>query len=96
MSNEPKASAVTPTTALTPSSEVAATSVASLTLLQIEESRRPNPSTVCEVCPASVWMATPKAVKCFCRVMRVITWETHDPNTLTHCDGLQIAQEMQG
>src|SRR5258708_1944454 len=37
--------------------------IVTLTLASIDPARRPNPSTVCEVGPAAVWMATPRDVK---------------------------------
>jgi hypothetical protein len=40
-----------------------------------------------------VWFATPKEVKCFCRVMHLITWSTAEPGELTNCDGLALASE---
>src|SRR5476651_336349 len=67
--------------------------IGSLTLSRLDKKRRPNPSTVCEICPASVWLASPKEVKCFCRIMHVISWSTDEPNQLTDCDGLLIASE---
>ena len=69
--------------------------IGSLTLSQLPKERRPKPSTVCEVCPASVWFASPKEVKCFCRVMHLISWSTAEPNELTHCDGLALASEAE-
>ncbi len=69
--------------------------IVTLTLASIDPARRPNPSTVCEVCPAAVWMATPRDVKCFCRLMHYWSWETSKPNELTHCDGLAIASEKE-
>ena len=69
--------------------------IVTLTLASIDPARRPDPSTVCEVCPAAVWMATPRDVKCFCRLMHYWSWETSKPNELTHCDGLAIASEKE-
>ena len=63
------------------------------TLEVLEPSRRPRPSTVCERCPASLWFASPDEVKCYCRVMHLLVWTTKEPNQLTHCDGLDLAQE---
>jgi hypothetical protein len=40
-------------------------------------------------------MATPRDVKCFCRLMHYWSWETSKPNELTHCDGLAIASERE-
>lgn len=57
------------------------------TLAALEASRRPHPGTVCEVCPNSVWFASPAEVKCYCRVMFLITWSSAEPHQITHCDG---------
>jgi hypothetical protein len=67
--------------------------ITTLTLASIDPARRPDPHTVCEVCPAAVWMATPRDVKCFCRLMHYWSWETTKPTELTNCDGLAIASE---
>jgi hypothetical protein len=69
--------------------------ITTLTLASIDPAYRPNPHTVCEVCPAAVWMATPHDVKCFCRLMHYWSWETSKPTELTHCDGLAIAAERE-
>jgi len=71
------------------------TGVVALTLMQIDPSRRPNPQTVCEVCPSAVWMATPREVKSYCRLIHYWSWESSKPNELTHCDGLAISLERE-
>jgi hypothetical protein len=68
--------------------------IGSLVLSRLEKERRPKVSTVCEFCPASVWMASPKEVKCYCRIMHVISWISSEPNPLTDCDGLLIASQQ--
>lgn len=73
----------------------AGTGVVALTLMQIDPLRRPNPQTVCEVCPSAVWMATPREVKCYCRLIHYWSWESGKPNELTHCDGLAISLEQE-
>lgn len=67
--------------------------IGSPTLENIPKDRRPNPSTVCEVCPASMWFATPTEVKCYCKEMYLITWSTSEPGPLTSCDGMIRAME---
>lgn len=69
--------------------------IVTMTLSSIDPGRRPNPSTVCEVCPAGVWMAAPREVKCYCRILHMFTWKTTEPTELTHCDGLAIAMERE-
>ena len=66
---------------------------ASLTLAGLDASRRPPTKTVCETCPNSVWFASPQELKCYCRVMFLVTWSTQEPNQLTLCDGIAIGQE---
>ena len=60
-----------------------------------EENRRPKASTVCEHCPNSVWFASPAEVKCYCRVMFLVTWSSKEPNQITHCDGEFLGQEQE-
>ena len=66
---------------------------ASPTLQGLDASRRPRVKTVCESCPNSVWFTSPAEVKCYCRVMFLITWSSKDPQTLTACDGVFLGQE---
>jgi len=65
--------------------------VGSTTLSQLPDSRRPEPSTVCQECPASMWYAMAASVKCYCRIMHLISWSTEEPVAMTHCDGIAIA-----
>ena len=69
--------------------------IVTMTLSSIDPGRRPNPSTVCEVCPAGVWMAAPREVKCYCRILHMFTWKTTEPTELTRCDGSAIAMERE-
>jgi hypothetical protein len=39
-------------------------------------------------------MATPAEVKCYCRIMHVISWKTSEPEPLMDCDGLLIASQQ--
>ena len=63
------------------------------TLAALAESRRPKDITVCEACPNSVWFASTVEVKCYCRVMFLVTWSSKEPNQLTHCDGQFLGQD---
>lgn len=64
------------------------------TLQSLEATRRPQAATVCEACPNSVWFTTPTEVKCYCRVMYLITWTNKEPTQFTGCDGQYIGQEQ--
>lgn len=70
-----------------------ADSPASPTLAALDESRRPKARTVCEGCPNSVWFSSPTEVKCYCRVMFLVTWSNKEPNQITGCDGIFLGQE---
>ena len=63
------------------------------TLEALDINRRPALKTVCETCPNSMWFSSPLEVKCYCRVMYLVTWSTQDPNVITNCDGTFIGQE---
>ena len=63
---------------------------ASPTLAALDKSRRPPPEVVCATCPNSVWFASPAEVKCYCRVMFLVTWSTAEPNQITLCDGVTM------
>lgn len=65
----------------------------SRTLAALDSGRRPNPRTVCEACPNSVWFASPVEVRCYCRVMYLVTWSSKDPQQITACDGLYLGQD---
>ena len=67
--------------------------VASPTLDALDASRRPKAATVCETCPNSVWFASPTELKCYCRVMFLVTWSSTTPHEITHCDGAFLGQD---
>ncbi len=56
--------------------------------------QRPKPSTVCERCPAAVWFALPKEVRCYCRVIHAVIYSNEEKNALTACDGRDMAIEQ--
>lgn len=61
------------------------------TITNLQKDQRPQPSTVCETCPASVWLKSPVELKCYCRVMHLVTWGPEDKTVLTACDGREAA-----
>jgi len=63
------------------------------TLEGLAASLRPKQKTACETCPNSVWFASPVEVKCYCRVMFLVSWSTKEPNQITACDGMFLGQE---
>lgn len=68
------------------------TAVSSPTLDALDDARRPQASTVCERCPNSVWFASPAELKCYCRVMFLVSWSSREPHQITHCDGAFLGQ----
>lgn len=62
-------------------------------LQKLEPSRLPAEFTVCQTCPNSMWFSTKDRLKCYCRVMFLVSWDSLNPQVMTDCDGLQIGQE---
>jgi len=62
------------------------------TLAGLAADRRPKAKTACEGCPNSVWFTSPNEVKCYCRVMFLVTWSNKEPNQITACDGMLLGQ----
>ena len=60
------------------------------TLTALGSSRLPKVSTICELCPLSLWFASAKELRCYCRLMFTVTWDSTAPLPLTHCDGPQL------
>lgn len=57
------------------------------TLTALEKARQPKIKTACETCPNSMWFSSPEEVKCYCRIMHMISWSGKDSNLITMCDG---------
>ena len=76
-----------------PATDRESPTVSSPALESLDKQRRPRPATVCEGCPNSVWFTSPTEVKCYCRVMYLVTWSTKEPNQITACDGIFIGSD---
>ncbi len=64
------------------------------TLLAINEQDMPNPppaSAACRHCPGAVWMLTTDGVRCYCRVMHLMTWSPEEMSPPSKCDGQLIS-----
>jgi len=57
------------------------------TLAAPDTARRPKIKTACKTCPNSMWFSSPEEVKCYCRIMHMISWSGKDSNLITMCDG---------
>ena len=57
------------------------------TLTSLAAARQPKIKTACETCPNSMWFSSPEEVKCYCRIMHMISWSGKDSNLITMCDG---------
>ena len=68
-------------------------SVESPTLVGLDSSRHPQQKTSCETCSNSIWFTSPSELKCYCRVMFLITWHSKAPSQITACDGMYLGQE---
>ena len=63
------------------------------TLQNLPRHLQPKERTACDTCPNAMWFATPVEVKCYCRIMYLVTWSTKEPTQLTDCDGKFISRE---
>ena len=57
------------------------------TLSALDRARQPKITTACENCPNAIWFSSPEEVKCYCRIMHMISWSGKDSNLITMCDG---------
>ena len=57
------------------------------TLSALDKARQPKVKTACETCPNAIWFSSPEEVKCYCRLMHMISWSGKDSNLITMCDG---------
>lgn len=73
--------------------DLSALQIGSTTLSRLSASKRPNPSTVCETCPAALWYSRGEKVMCYCRIMHLVSWETGEKQPITVCDGPAIASQ---
>lgn len=69
--------------------------ITSPTLLRLDETRRPRPDIKCAVCPNAVWFATDREVKCYCRIMYLLTWQTSEKTDIVLCDGTMIGSDLE-
>ena len=76
-----------------PAPDTGAAPTPSPTLAALEAIRRPQPGTVCESCPNSVWFASAVELKCYCRVMYLVTWSSKEPQQISACDGMFMGGE---
>ena len=53
------------------------------TLSDLEQTRRPQPRTACDQCPNAVWFSTKEEVRCYCRVMFLVSWDSKKPSEIT-------------
>ena len=86
---EPQPSPPTPSHGAPPHPEL----VPSPTLAALDAIRRPQPGTACENCRNSVWFASKVELKCYCRVMYLVTWSSNQPQQISACDGMFLGGE---
>ena len=62
------------------------------TVAGLEPERRPKPSPICASCPHSLWFASANDLRCFCRLMHVVTWNSEGPSRpIATCDGVLVS-----
>lgn len=59
------------------------------TIGDIPEDERP--ATICTTCPVAMWYRSSARLRCFCREMRVVSWEDGDKDPILQCDGREAA-----
>ena len=47
----------------------------------------PKMESACQRCVNSLWFTSKTEVKCYCRVMFMITHSSKEPSQIQHCDG---------
>jgi hypothetical protein len=64
------------------------------TVAGLELGRRPKPSPICASCPHSLWFASAEDLRCFCRLMHVVTWNSEESSRpIATCDGILLSSE---
>lgn len=67
-------------------------------LWHLPEKARPNPSTICEVCPLSMWFVTKEdgaeTPTCYCQAMHTTIWTPKQQTVIPICDGQFRAEEQ--
>lgn len=56
------------------------------TVTMLKGKDRPQDECVCTHCVWAVWYTTPRQVKNYCGVMRLIVWDKSNPIPITRCD----------
>ena len=92
---QPDADGVLEDSGAPPGLDLSALQIGSTTLSRLPESKRPDPSTVCETCPAALWYSRGVKVLCYCRIMHLVSWETGEKDPIKVCDGPAIAASQQ-
>ena len=57
----------------------------SIILARLPRSEYPDPKPACATCPAKDWYLTKKALRCFCREHRFVSWVSNEDPVLV-CD----------
>ncbi len=63
------------------------------TVATLDAKRLPNPTPVCEACPHSMWFASATHLKCYCRAMHAVTWNSEEPTPILSRDGILLSSE---
>jgi hypothetical protein len=64
------------------------------TVAGLEPGRRPRHLPICAACPHSLWFASADHLRCFCRLMHVMTWNSEEPSSpIAACDGILLSGE---
>lgn len=69
-----------------PQTEESRLPTTSLVLMQTPKELYPTQMVACMQCPVAVWQLEDKSLKCYCRALYRVTWETSKPGKIRACD----------
>lgn len=63
-------------------------------VMSLAGEHRPQPALVCQHCPGACFFTTHNQLKCFCKHMNMLSWQTSSPIPITSCtaQGIFVAQ----
>lgn len=64
---------------------------------QTKKSLLPTEGIACTTCPNSIWFQNPRAIKCYCKAMFLIVWESgmglEHKDSILDCDGMSMIDQ---
>lgn len=76
-----------------PQTEASRLPTTSLVLMQTPKELYPTQAVACMQCPIAVWQLEDKSLRCHCRVLYKVVWETAKPGKIRACDAPLLAAQ---